>query len=295
MRVASAAISETATSPAAGSICRRFVYSARERPAASARLADGRRRIRLRPARPDSPDRQGAGGGSTEPRGSASWTALRPLTHTVVSLPASGWRRSSPTTRRVSREADRAARAEQCAVECVLINRLDDERWEALIHPGRLRPGANVIFDGVRPITANSRAALSAGASSGCGRQTDRVGTRWTRSATCRCRYIKRDVVPIASVADRVRPCPRSAAAPTLGSTSAARCSLSSPAAASTWTSRYTSAAGRSSRCGSIASRIMLDRRCENQRARGGRQHRLAIAPRRTVRTTTAERSKAAA
>jgi S-adenosylmethionine:tRNA ribosyltransferase-isomerase len=38
-------------------------------------------------------------------------------------------------------------------VECVLINRLDDDRWEALMHPGRkLRPGENVRFDGARPI-----------------------------------------------------------------------------------------------------------------------------------------------
>ena len=39
------------------------------------------------------------------------------------------------------------------AVECVLIRRLDDDRWEALMHPGqKLRPGAAVCFDGARPI-----------------------------------------------------------------------------------------------------------------------------------------------
>src|ERR1019366_1327897 len=39
------------------------------------------------------------------------------------------------------------------AVECVLTNRLDDDRWEALMHPGqKLRPGAEVIFEGVPPI-----------------------------------------------------------------------------------------------------------------------------------------------
>ncbi len=35
------------------------------------------------------------------------------------------------------------------AVECLLLARLDDERWDALMHPGqKLREGARVIFDG---------------------------------------------------------------------------------------------------------------------------------------------------
>jgi S-adenosylmethionine:tRNA ribosyltransferase-isomerase len=39
------------------------------------------------------------------------------------------------------------------SVECVLIRRLADDRWEALMHPGqKLRPGAAVYFDGARPI-----------------------------------------------------------------------------------------------------------------------------------------------
>jgi len=34
-------------------------------------------------------------------------------------------------------------------VECLLIARIDDERWEALVHPGqKLKPGARVRFDG---------------------------------------------------------------------------------------------------------------------------------------------------
>jgi S-adenosylmethionine:tRNA ribosyltransferase-isomerase len=38
-------------------------------------------------------------------------------------------------------------------VECVLINRLDADRWEALMHPGRkLRPGEKVLFEGARAI-----------------------------------------------------------------------------------------------------------------------------------------------
>ncbi len=35
------------------------------------------------------------------------------------------------------------------AVECLLLARLDDERWDALMHPGqKLRIGARVLFDG---------------------------------------------------------------------------------------------------------------------------------------------------
>jgi len=35
------------------------------------------------------------------------------------------------------------------AVECLLIARLDEDRWDALMHPGlKLKPGARVIFDG---------------------------------------------------------------------------------------------------------------------------------------------------
>src|SRR2546425_5481619 len=35
------------------------------------------------------------------------------------------------------------------AVECLLINRLDEDRWEALMHPGqKLREGAEVVFEG---------------------------------------------------------------------------------------------------------------------------------------------------
>jgi len=34
------------------------------------------------------------------------------------------------------------------AVECLLLARLDDERWEALMHPGqKLRPGGRVVFE----------------------------------------------------------------------------------------------------------------------------------------------------
>ena len=34
------------------------------------------------------------------------------------------------------------------AVECLLLERLDDERWDALVHPGqKLRPGARVVFE----------------------------------------------------------------------------------------------------------------------------------------------------
>ena len=35
------------------------------------------------------------------------------------------------------------------AVECLLLGRLDEERWDALVHPGRkLRPGTEASFDG---------------------------------------------------------------------------------------------------------------------------------------------------
>jgi S-adenosylmethionine:tRNA ribosyltransferase-isomerase len=35
------------------------------------------------------------------------------------------------------------------AVECLLIRRVDDQRWEALVHPGqKLKPGAGVLFEG---------------------------------------------------------------------------------------------------------------------------------------------------
>jgi S-adenosylmethionine:tRNA ribosyltransferase-isomerase len=35
------------------------------------------------------------------------------------------------------------------AVECLLVRRLDQERWEALMHPGqKLHPGARVVFSG---------------------------------------------------------------------------------------------------------------------------------------------------
>jgi S-adenosylmethionine:tRNA ribosyltransferase-isomerase len=46
------------------------------------------------------------------------------------------------------------------AVECLLVGRLEaqtpaEERWEALVHPGqKLRPGAQVVFDGVRRLRA---------------------------------------------------------------------------------------------------------------------------------------------
>jgi S-adenosylmethionine:tRNA ribosyltransferase-isomerase len=37
------------------------------------------------------------------------------------------------------------------AVECLLLSPLDDERWDALMHPGqKLRPGARVVFRGSR-------------------------------------------------------------------------------------------------------------------------------------------------
>ncbi len=36
-------------------------------------------------------------------------------------------------------------------VECLLVGRLDGDRWEALVHPGqKLKPGARVCFDGER-------------------------------------------------------------------------------------------------------------------------------------------------
>jgi len=35
------------------------------------------------------------------------------------------------------------------AVECLLLGRLDDDRWDALMHPGqKLRPGERVVFEG---------------------------------------------------------------------------------------------------------------------------------------------------
>jgi len=44
------------------------------------------------------------------------------------------------------------------AVECLLIGRLDTlspGHWEALVHPGqKLKPGAQVVFEGVRPLHA---------------------------------------------------------------------------------------------------------------------------------------------
>ena len=41
------------------------------------------------------------------------------------------------------------------AVECLLISRIGDERWEALMHPGqKLLPGARVVFDGPRILRA---------------------------------------------------------------------------------------------------------------------------------------------
>lgn len=37
------------------------------------------------------------------------------------------------------------------AVECLLVARLDDDRWECLMHPGqKLKPGATVVFEGAR-------------------------------------------------------------------------------------------------------------------------------------------------
>src|SRR5205814_6304492 len=39
------------------------------------------------------------------------------------------------------------------AVECLLIGRIGEDRWEALMHPGqKLRPGAEVIFEGARAL-----------------------------------------------------------------------------------------------------------------------------------------------
>ena len=41
------------------------------------------------------------------------------------------------------------------AVECLLIRRGDDDLWEALVHPGeKLKPGARVVFEGVRTLHA---------------------------------------------------------------------------------------------------------------------------------------------
>jgi S-adenosylmethionine:tRNA ribosyltransferase-isomerase len=38
-------------------------------------------------------------------------------------------------------------------VECMLIRRLDDAKWEALVHPGqKLKTGARVIFEGAHPV-----------------------------------------------------------------------------------------------------------------------------------------------
>jgi S-adenosylmethionine:tRNA ribosyltransferase-isomerase len=39
------------------------------------------------------------------------------------------------------------------AVECLLVRRCGDELWEALVHPGqKLKPGARVVFEGVRTL-----------------------------------------------------------------------------------------------------------------------------------------------
>ena len=39
------------------------------------------------------------------------------------------------------------------AVECLLVRRCGDEHWEALVHPGqKLKPGARVVFEGVRTL-----------------------------------------------------------------------------------------------------------------------------------------------
>ena len=39
------------------------------------------------------------------------------------------------------------------AVECLLVARLEGDRWEALVHPGqKLKPGARVIFEGARTL-----------------------------------------------------------------------------------------------------------------------------------------------
>jgi S-adenosylmethionine:tRNA ribosyltransferase-isomerase len=41
------------------------------------------------------------------------------------------------------------------AVECLLLRRLEADRWEALMHPGhKLKPGARVIFDGEHALHA---------------------------------------------------------------------------------------------------------------------------------------------
>src|SRR5882762_6175665 len=38
-------------------------------------------------------------------------------------------------------------------VECMLLQRLDEERWEALVHPGqKLKPGAEVVFEESRTL-----------------------------------------------------------------------------------------------------------------------------------------------
>jgi len=39
------------------------------------------------------------------------------------------------------------------AVECLLIGHLEDDRWEALMHPGqKLRVGSRVVFEGAPPL-----------------------------------------------------------------------------------------------------------------------------------------------
>src|SRR5262245_60788106 len=39
------------------------------------------------------------------------------------------------------------------AVECLLLERLEGDRWDALMHPGqKLRPGARVVFPGGREL-----------------------------------------------------------------------------------------------------------------------------------------------
>ena len=41
------------------------------------------------------------------------------------------------------------------AVECLLLRRCDQDHWEALVHPGqKLKPGAEVVFDGPDPLHA---------------------------------------------------------------------------------------------------------------------------------------------
>jgi S-adenosylmethionine:tRNA ribosyltransferase-isomerase len=38
-------------------------------------------------------------------------------------------------------------------VECLLVRRIDDDRWEALVHPGqKLKPGAKVVFPGAQTL-----------------------------------------------------------------------------------------------------------------------------------------------